>query len=118
VPKRVLLLLLLLALPLAACSAELDKAEMIEAGEGIYTSNCSRCHQVTGEGSVDFPALAGNPVVTLHNTSSIVDVVLNGRGSMPAFRGALTDEEVAAVLTYIRNAWGNEAELVPPKQAR
>ena len=113
-----LILLLILVLPLAACSPEPDKAQLVEAGEDVYISNCSRCHQITGEGSGEFPPLAGNPVVTLHNASYIVDVVSNGRGSMPSFRGVLSEKEMAAVLTYIRNAWGNEADPVPPKQTR
>lgn len=116
--KRYRFLVSLVILLAAACSPRLDKEQMVSEGEGVYTSNCARCHQITGEGSVDFPALAGNPVVTLHNPAPIVDVVMNGRGSMPSFRGALTDKQIAAVLTYIRNAWGNEADLVTPKQAR
>ena len=116
--KKVLLIIVIITLSLTACGPDLDKEKMIEEGEGVYVNNCSRCQQITGEGSVDFPALAGNPVVTLHNAAPIVDVVMNGRGSMPPFRGVLTELEAAAVLTYIRNAWGNEASLVSPKQTR
>jgi cytochrome c oxidase subunit 2 len=118
VSKVKYLVIFVLLLALAACSPPLEKDLMVEAGEDVYVNNCSRCHQITGEGSADFPALAGNPVVTLHNTAPIVDVVQNGRGSMPPFRGVLDADETAAVLTYIRNAWGNEAGLVTPKQAR
>lgn len=116
--KRYLIVTVLLLLLIAACSPKLDKAQMAEEGEEVYITNCSRCHQITGEGSVDYPTLAGNPVVMIDNPAPIVDIVMNGRGSMPPFQGVLTDREIAAVLTYIRNAWGNEASLVPPKQAR
>jgi cytochrome c6 len=108
----------LILMALAACSPPLDKELMISDGEDLYINNCSRCHQITGEGTNEFPALAGNPVVTLHNPAPMIDVVKNGRGSMPSFHGVLNDQETAALLTYIRNAWGNEADLVTPKQAR
>jgi mono/diheme cytochrome c family protein len=117
-PIIAILILILASFALAACQPEPDMGEMMEEGEQLYIVNCSRCHQLEGEGTADFPALAGNPVVTLHNSAPMIDVVLHGRGGMPAFRGVLEDEEVVAVLTYIRNSWGNSAPPVPEKQVR
>ncbi|MGH2560226.1 MAG: c-type cytochrome [Thermomicrobiales bacterium] len=88
---------------------------MIEQGEQIYTSVCIACHQAEGAGFEDaFPALAGNPFVTLEDPRPVVQTVLNGRAGMPSFRG-YDDEEVAAITTYIRQAWGNEAGPVSPE---
>jgi len=107
---------LLLSTALAACQPAVtaDRDQLIQQGEQIYS-----CHHPDGSGYRNlFPTLAGNPLVTLHDPIPIVQVILDGRGSMPAFRGQLTSEEVAAVLTYIRNAWGNQASAVPPRQVR
>ncbi len=77
-------------------------------GATIYASNCASCHGANGEGMGQvFPALAGND--KLADANFVIDVVLNGRPgtSMPAFGGQLSDEEVAAVVSYIRTSWGN-----------
>jgi mono/diheme cytochrome c family protein len=114
-------LLLSIGLALTACQPAItaDHAELVREGEGIYTHSCARCHHPDGSGYRNlFPALAGNPLVTLHDPVPIIRVVQDGRGSMPAFRGVLSPEEMAAVLTYIRNAWGNEASAIPPRQIR
>lgn len=105
-------------LAITSCSPAPDKAQLVEEGENIFITNCAACHNETGEGFEEIPALAGNPFVTLENPAPVVDTVMNGRGSMPSFRGSLSDEEAAAVITYIRNAWGNSAPAVPPKQTR
>lgn len=96
-----------------------DRAELMSEGETIYTTSCARCHHGDGSGYRNlFPGLADNPLVTLHNPIPIIRVVQDGRGSMPPFRGVLSSEEIAAVLTYIRNSWGNEASAIPPRQIR
>ncbi len=108
---------------LAACGTRFDQEgfeqQLIEEGENIYLENCARCHQLDGLGFVGlYPNLAGNPIVTLHDPVPIIETVLHGQGSMPPFRSDLNDEETAAVLSYIRNAWGNRASVVYPKQTR
>ncbi|MBE2270476.1 MAG: cytochrome c [Anaerolinea sp.] len=106
---------------LAACQPAIvaDRSELISEGEAIYTTSCARCHHGDGSGYRNlFPPLAGNPLVTLHDPVPIIRVVQDGRGSMPPFRGVLSSEEIAAVLTYIRNSWGNEAAPIPPRQVR
>jgi mono/diheme cytochrome c family protein len=118
--------ILILVCLLAGCAGEtIDTTfihspdDLISDGETIYIRNCSRCHQQDGQGySRIYPNLAGNPLVTLHNPVPIIEVVLNGQGSMPGFKNDLAPQEVAAVLSYIRNSWGNQAPVVYPKQAR
>ena len=83
------------------------------AGEGLFVANCSACHQRTGQGIPQaFPALAGDALVQ-DDPRRIVAVLLNGRGGMPAFKTQLTDDQIAAVASYVRGAWGNHAEPVP-----
>ncbi|WP_293902254.1 cytochrome c [Phenylobacterium sp.] len=82
------------------------------SGEAVYASNCSACHQPTGLGiSGPFPALAANTLVT-GPPDVLTTTVLMGRGGMPAFKNELGDDDMAAVLTYIRGAWGNTAAPV------
>lgn len=95
-------------------------AELLTAGEEYYNSTCIACHQPGGTGAESevaftfYPPLAGNPLVTLDDPTVVVSTVLSGRGGMPTFRGA-SDEEIAGVITYIRQAWGNEASAVTPE---
>ncbi len=117
---------LFIMLLLTACAGEtFDTSfvhrpdDLISRGENVYLENCSRCHNLDGGGlSRIFPNLAGNPLVTLHDPIPVIETVLNGQGSMPGFKNSLTDEELAAVISYIRNTWGNEASVVFPKQTR
>lgn len=111
-----LFLFLLFILPvLAACGP--DEQELIREGEEVYINNCSRCHEVDGRGFADlYPPLAGNPIVILHDPNPTIDVVLHGRHAMPGFADILDGEEIAAVITYIRNTWGNDASMVQPRQ--
>jgi mono/diheme cytochrome c family protein len=118
VSKRFLVFLIVCLFTLASCQPQLDREAMMADGEAIYITSCARCHQDDGSGYEEFPPLAGNPVVTLHQPAQMIDIVMDGRGSMPAFRGSLSEQEAAAVLTYIRNAWGNEASIIAPKQTR
>lgn len=87
-------------------------------GEKVYAANCVACHQPTGKGVAGaFPALDGSKIV-LGKQDEQVAIVLNGKPgtSMAAFK-QLNDVELAAVLTYTRNAWSNKAEdpIVQPK---
>jgi mono/diheme cytochrome c family protein len=83
-----------------------------------FTDNCAACHQEDGKGIPGaFPALAGDAFV-LGPASKPITVVLNGRAGMPTFKGDLTDEQIAAALTYVRTSWGNAAGAVTPAQVR
>jgi len=85
-------------------------------GQTVFTTNCQACHQAAGTGIKGaFPALAGDPFVT-GAPSGPTNRVLTGKGGMPAFGPQLSDAEIAAVLSYIRSAWGNHAAAVTPAQ--
>lgn len=95
-------------------AASPESAELITMGQALYETTCIACHQAEGAGAESnvavarYPALAGNPLVTLEDPTVLVDTVLWGRGGMPSF-SSWSDEELAATLTYIRQAWGNQA---------
>jgi mono/diheme cytochrome c family protein len=96
----------------------------MKAGEAIYRDSCSACHGVDGKGVPHlFPSLARAPQVEAPDPTSAVRVVLRGVRSvatdkeptapaMPAYSWQLDNSQVAAVLTYIRNSWGNAAPAV------
>jgi cbb3-type cytochrome c oxidase subunit III len=97
-------------------------------GKAIFTAKCSTCHQANGAGNGPYPPLAGNPDIVSSDTQRIISTVLNGRsgpieilgksynGNMPVWRDKLTNAEVAAVVSYVRSAWGNKAALVTEDQ--
>jgi cytochrome c6 len=91
---------LVAAAPLHATAAE---------GKAVYQKNCAACHQATGKGIPGaFPALAGNTFVQ-GPARDPASVLLKGRGGMPDFSQSLNDDDIAAVLTYARSSWGNQA---------
>lgn len=89
--------------------------ELKARGQQVYAANCQVCHQANGKGlSSMFPALDGSAVVA--DTKAQIQRILNGKGAMPAWR-SLPDAELAAVATYIKNAWGNQSgEAIQPAQ--
>lgn len=107
--------------PQAAPAANVD-------GKVVFAAHCAACHAVTGLGNGPYPPLAGNADVIASDTSGVIATVLNGRtgpivvkgvtysGAMPAWHGQLTAPEIAAVLTYIRSAWGNHAAAISEDQ--
>ena len=106
---------LLIALAFALVAAPPSLAAAAPDGQALFISNCSACHQATGLGVPGaFPALAGDKFVT-GDGKTVAHVVLFGRGGMPAFKGDLGDADIAAILTYVRSAWGNKAGPVAPQ---
>jgi cytochrome c6 len=88
---------------------------LIQQGEQIYAEHCAACHQPGGQGIPGtFPALDENPFVT-GEPEPVAEIVVHGRGGMPGFGDRLSDQDIAAVVSYIRQAWGNEAEAVAPQ---
>ena len=94
------------------------------AGAKIYSANCSACHGADGTGTPGtFPPLAANAMVT-GSPGKVIAAVKNGmtgattvndktyNGAMPAWKGKLTNAEIAQVVTYIRSSWGNSASAV------
>ncbi len=91
---------------------------LFKQGQAIYVEQCSGCHQIEGQGQATVaPALAGSKRVAA-NGDVPVRILTNGLegkiGLMPPLGGAMSDEEVAAVLTYVRQSFGNRATPVPP----
>jgi mono/diheme cytochrome c family protein len=94
------------------------------AGKAIFRDTCSACHGLDGNGVANlFPALAKAPAVRSKDPTSAIRVVLRGARSvatpaeptapaMPSYAWQLKDDEVAAVITYIRNSWGKAAPPV------
>jgi len=97
---------------------------VMQVGLKLYQDNCVSCHGWDGKGeALIFPPLAGNAIVLQSSAESLTRVVLEGAQSagtktaptapaMPSFAWKFDDAEVAALLTYVRNSWGNEAEPV------
>ena len=95
-------------------------AELMERGQSVYNTNCVACHQANGQGIPGaFPSLVG-----IEDTSSIaqhLNVILNGvQGTaMQAFGAQLSDADIAAVVTYERNAWGQKKEeMLQPSEVK
>lgn len=95
----------------AGADREWSMDELMEKGEEVYGSVCVACHQANGQGVPGaFPALDGGAITT-GPVEEHIDIVLNGKAgtAMAAFGPQLNDVDLAAVITYERNAWGNDA---------
>ena len=92
------------------------KDELMARGQQVYTSNCAVCHQPTGKGAGQFPALDGSKIAN-GSIADHLNIVLHGKGAMPPWQGVLNDVEIASVVTFERNSWGNHTgDLLQPKQ--
>jgi cytochrome c oxidase subunit 2 len=81
--------------------------EQKERGAKVYAANCAACHQANGKGAGAFPALDGSKMV-LGPKAGQYNILINGKGAMPKWAGVIPDGDIAAVMTYTRNAWGNK----------
>lgn len=78
-------------------------------GATLFQQNCSACHQAQGQGVKGaFPALAGDAFVQ-GDEGQVASLLLHGRGGMPNFSEDLSDDQIAAILSFVRSAWGNHA---------
>ena len=96
-------------------------------GAAVFNTNCASCHQSDGKGGAAAPPLAGNAVVT-GNATKVIHIVKSGltgsvkvngktyNGMMPAWKGVISSDDIAAVITYIRSSWGNKASAVTSAQ--
>jgi mono/diheme cytochrome c family protein len=110
--------------PDPATATALAAGHEANRGAEVYVDNCAACHRTNGEGSAKvLPAIAGNPSVLAPDPSSLIRLVLGGSSlpgtatapsalGMPGFAWRLSNEEVAQLLTFIRNSWGNKASAV------
>ena len=102
--------------------------EVERPGAGLYHSFCVKCHKEIGNGEPGkFPKLAGNSTVLAENATSLVHLLLAGGNTaqtregpkpqeMPAFAEKFSDRQIADVLSFIRNSWGNKASPVTPRE--
>jgi mono/diheme cytochrome c family protein len=112
---------------LDATTSHPDPREMT-TGEAIFVDACAGCHQISGEAAPRaFAPLKGSAIVQSQYPLNVIRVILQGARvaatdarptpfTMPAFAWKLDDKQVAAVATYVRNAWGNVASPVKPAQ--
>jgi len=114
----------------AAAPAAAPAAAVAPSGQQLF-QRCAMCHQATGLGVAgSFPPLAGSELATAANAAVPIRIVLHGlqgpltvkgqkfNGAMPPYgtTQAMSDSQVAAVLTYVRSSWGNAAGAVTPAQ--
>jgi mono/diheme cytochrome c family protein len=118
--------------PLAAEVSAIPAPEsslLLHFGQTVYDTHCAGCHAADGRGMPpEYPPLAGNPSIQMPSAVNPIRMVLNGgfppgtTGNpmpygMPPFAQSLSDDEVAAVVTYIRSAWGNRGTAVSSRDA-
>lgn len=118
--------------PPSAASSQMPTPEsslLLHFGQTVYETHCASCHASDGRGMAPhYPPLAGNQSIQMESVVNPVRMVLNGgfppgtAGNpmpygMPPFAQTLSDDEVAAVVTYIRVAWGNRGSAVSARQA-
>lgn len=98
------------------------KEELMERGEKEYNTFCGMmCHQLSGKGlPPTFPSLVGSPIVTKpeHKVEHIRQIIF-GKNAMPPFGEQKTDLDIAAIVTYERNAWGNNTgDVIQPSDVK
>jgi cytochrome c oxidase subunit 2 len=105
----------------AAGEREWSQDELMEQGEKVYGTSCAACHQANGAGIPGtFPGLKGSAVAT-GPVDAHLALVMNGKPgtAMAAFANQLSDVDLAAVVTYERNAWGNNSgDLIQPSEVK
>ncbi len=107
--------------------AGVKDAEGTEDGKALYAANCQSCHQENGEGLKGaFPPLKGSSVVNGDNLKLYVDIIMNGYDARPEY-GAMaavgtnmsfTEQQIAALINYERNAWGNKGKKVSAEEIK
>lgn len=119
--KKITLPLLLLVGGLSFSSVQGADTGSSE-GRKLFEGTCADCHRINGQGlPAQFPALDKNPFV-VGEPSKVIDVVLNGRkgksGQMPSWKDSFNDSQMAAIITYIRQAWSNKGSAVTAEMVK
>ena len=98
---------------------DLTKKQLMTEGKKVYLTSCSACHKPDGSGMPPaFPALIGGDITTGPLNKHITIVLKGKQGTaMQAFGNQLSNEQIAAVITYERNAWGNDSTIKYGKAA-
>ncbi len=97
-----------------------SKDELMEKGKKIFASTCAACHGANGEGMGSFPKMAGSAIAN-GPLDAHLNIVMNGKAGtvMQAFAAQLNDADIAAVVTFERNGFGNKAgDMVQPSQVK
>ncbi|BAP41331.1 cytochrome c [Pseudomonas sp. 21LCFQ010] len=114
----------------AATAAKLTAAKDLTLGERLYLDNCGACHFVAGEGaSRVFPRLDGATIINADNPTALIHVILAGTTTpstarapavlpMPGFAWRMDDSETAALVSFLRQGWSNNAGAVTANQVR
>ncbi len=114
--------------PRASAAQAPTSPAVLAMGANIYEQQCAQCHGNAGQGAAGaYPALAGNRAVTMESVDNLVNIVRKGGFApstagnprpygMPPYAHLLTDTEIAAVLTFIRQSWGHQASAVSELQ--
>jgi cbb3-type cytochrome c oxidase subunit III len=113
-----LLLIVASLLILAGIAGAQDAGDLAKQGRQVFEDNCAQCHRDNGQGLPGtFPALDANPFV-VGDAKPVMVTILKGRkgqmGQMPTWKDKLDDQQVAGVVTYIRQAWSNRGAAVTP----
>lgn len=87
-------------------------AAFMELGERVYAQQCAVCHGAQGNQALVSHAAILDGYRRLNDSARMIRAIVNGRGYMPGLGGVLTDEEVAAVATFVRNSWSNDHGIV------
>jgi mono/diheme cytochrome c family protein len=115
--------------PLSSTLPRSEGSLLISLGKTVYDARCAACHGALGEGKPPhWPPLAGNQSIQMESAVNAIRMVLNGGYppateedprpyGMPPFAGLLSDDEVAAVVSYIRTTWGNRGTPVSARDA-
>jgi mono/diheme cytochrome c family protein len=132
--KKTLIVLISLAavMPIffMSCNSSSTSKASIARGEKIYTQYCLSCHQADGSGVPQLNPPLKNTAYVLGEESRLISILMNGfidgveingnsyTNPMPPFGAGLKDEEIADVLTYVRNSFGNKASEISADQVR
>ena len=104
----------------AAAGKTWDKPKLMARGKAVYQKQCVFCHGANGEGAGTFPKLAGSKIAT-GPVKNHIDIVMDGKPGTPmrAFKGEISKADIAAVVTYERNAFGNNTgDVVQPSSIK
>jgi len=99
----------------AAAAQSWSKEKLMALGKKVFAKTCSTCHGPQGKGMGPFPALDGSKIATGPVANHIHIVTHGGKKGMPAWKGVLSDADIAAVITFERNSWSNKTgDIVQP----
>ena len=101
----------------ASATKSWSKDELMAKGEAVYNTSCASCHQKNGLGLGIFPAIKDSAIAN-GAAKEHINIVLHGKVAMPAFKTILNDVDLAAVISYERNAFGNTGSVVQPSDVK